>query len=365
MTNKDVVERVKNAARVHLELLDPRLLLPRLYLGSAGLEVFFDHFFQDFVDVQGLEHLLSSSGLPDLDKEALINQVVPLVTEITKSEREGALQQVNELPQSRSGRKGSLKALRKKLIDPYDEAKAHSRAFWVISIHQWKPHLIEALAKALLQPSEPQAPFSDVKAKPDCNTFRKEGDFWHVVYKGEQLPPIKHSLGFEYIHRALGGATFERPLELYQTVAGGPEGSYQKDAHLQDHLTSSTGHDRTQELDSDSRQRSQGELKRRLLELSSERRRYEDNNDKAQIQILDHEMLEIQKELRRSTVERKRKKWDPPNESARKAVSKAIHRAIKLIAEKKPALGQHLESHLTPVSFPYSYLPDPPIDWTT
>ena len=76
MTNKDVVERVKNAARVHLELLDPRLLLPRLYLGPAGLEVFFDHFFQDFVDVQGLEHLLSSSGLPDLDKEALINQVV-------------------------------------------------------------------------------------------------------------------------------------------------------------------------------------------------------------------------------------------------------------------------------------------------
>ncbi|MDA2931167.1 hypothetical protein MYX84_14690, partial [Acidobacteria bacterium AH-259-O06] len=114
-----------------------------------------------------------------------------------------------------------------------------------------------------------------------------------------------------------------------------------------------------------SKERSDIELRKRLLELVTEREAAEQNNDIAQITLIDEETAQIERKLKRHTVARKRKQRDPMNEKARKGISATIYRAIAEIENQNAALAEHLKAHLTPVRFPYRYTADTSKTWET
>ena len=168
MTNKDVVERVKNAACVHLQLVNRQLLPSRLYFGQTGLRTFFDTFFEDFADIQDLERLLSRSDLPKLDEDELVSCLSEIVKEISTSKCKSAHESIRKLENSYSKQKRTFRESLEKRT-PLDEAKANTAAFWTLFLYEWRPHFLQALAKSILQmeselgsneasPSAPQGP---------------------------------------------------------------------------------------------------------------------------------------------------------------------------------------------------------------
>jgi len=194
------------------------------------------------------------------------------------------------------------------------------------------------------------------------NVFRKKGDFWEMHHEGVQGPPLKNLRGYEYIRRALQGEEFKNPLDLYYAVKGAPEVSQ---GHREESLSVSTGYERLQQTENESKLKSDMASKKRLLELTKEREEADRDNDKARLILIDKELEQINQELKLNTVSRKRKQWDPQNEKARKSISNAIRRAITEIEKHNNVLAEHLKAHLTPVRFPYQYTADPSKTWET
>jgi len=107
--------------------------------------------------------------------------------------------------------------------------------------------------------------------------------------------------------------------------------------------------------------------RKQLDEIENELEKAEKHNDPAQIDILNKDKEALLKEIAESNILAQKGPQDHANEKARKRVSSAIHRALNSIQEHEPdgfGMSSHLRQHLIPVSFPYCYAPDQPIDWT-
>ncbi len=204
------------------------------------------------------------------------------------------------------------------------------------------------------------------------NVFRKEGDFWKIVYRGKQLPPIRRLKGFEYIAKLLDGQRFDSPLELIAALEGVSVSGVAKrySEMTSEKLEEEEGlslkkSEKPQELMD---HRYEADIRKKVLELGREIREAQEDNDPAELSRLEAEkekLLELAQKSKK--LGGRSRTFDNSQKRARKAVSKAIHEAIKALEEYDSDLAEHLRKRLTPISYPFSYFdqtqPHPDIRW--
>ena len=101
-----------------------------------------------------------------------------------------------------------------------------------------------------------------------------------------------------------------------------------------------------------------------LRSLNRDIQKAHDHNDPPEISRLESVKRETLKEVE-ALSKRSRRGWDEVNEKARKRIRNAIQRSIEHIDDHDADLAAHLRKNLLRFRFPYSYEPDPPIDWAT
>jgi len=204
----------------------------------------------------------------------------------------------------------------------------------------------------------------------DGYVFRLNGDVWTIVYEGREFPPIKSERGMSLISHVLfnRGTAFHTPPDLEAALDGSEAGSSLLDNMTKEQLEkeglSTQGLVDRQGPDQTAFQA----YKKRLDDIEDDLAEAARNNDLAHINVLNGEKEALIGEMGNFVIRAQKGPRDHSQEKARKRVSSAIHRALDSIQEHEPdgfGLSSHLRKHLTPVSFPYSYAPDQPIDWTT
>jgi predicted ATPase len=199
------------------------------------------------------------------------------------------------------------------------------------------------------------------------NVFRREGDYWTVVYQGVVLR-LKDSTGARYLNHLLHHPHKEfHVFELVDVGAqrrkgGGVLPSRPQAAVLAEpgvHAT--TGGDVGPRLDAQAR----AAYKRRLADLQVELAEAQDFNDLGRVEKLQQEMTLLSKELAAGLgLSQQYRRTASPAEQARVNVTRAIKRTIHKIATHHQALGLHLRRTVNTGLF-CSYTPDPrlPISW--
>jgi len=202
------------------------------------------------------------------------------------------------------------------------------------------------------------------------NVFRQDGDIWSIVYGGRNFPHVKHKRGMSFISHLLfhRGTVFETPPDLEIAIDGSETGSSilsnMTEEQLEEEGLGAQGLVDREGPDLEAFQ----SYKKRLKEINGELAEAEKNNDLAQKGSLNGQREVLLTEMRHFIVRAQKGPQEHGEEKARKRVSSAILSALASIEEHEPAgfgLTDHLRKHLTPVSFPYSYGPEQPIDWTT
>jgi len=204
------------------------------------------------------------------------------------------------------------------------------------------------------------------------NIFRKEGDFWKIVYRGKQLPPIRRLKGFEYIAKLLEGQRFDSPLELIAALEGVPVAAvaerYTKMASEELEEKAGLSLQKSEKPQEVMDRRYRADIRKKVLELGREIREAHENNDQAELSRLEAEkekLLELAQKSKK--LGGRSRMFDSSKERARKAVSKAIYEAIKALEEYDSDLAEHLTERLTPIRYPFSYFdltqPQPDIRW--
>ena len=199
--------------------------------------------------------------------------------------------------------------------------------------------------------------------------FRQDGNFWTIIYQGKRLPPMR-SKSLRYIAFLLGHPrqAFKNAIEFVSAVEKQdarfimklhykrPEESLAA-SNLSQRYEYDTGHIL------DAKAKRAVEHRRDELLEKLEAQNFESPERAAEMR----QEVEQLKALLTSTatLSGKIRKSGDPYERARKAVSQAIHRNLKEIAEHHPGLANHLRCTLTPITYPLRYEPDQPIDWMT
>ena len=222
----------------------------------------------------------------------------------------------------------------------------------------------ETVAGDLLEKSEAE---SQPAIKTHENLFRNEGEFWRIIYRGEQLQPLKNVKGLHYLAILLQNPDQSlHVLELARLVNGSPNISEKefysymgKERLSEEGLYISNFRDTGQVIDA----RARSEYKRKIRDLEKDIVEAENNNDIDKIDMLrkEKEFLEEQI-LVASGLNGRIKKLDYANDRARKSVSFSIRTIVKKIRQKHPELGQHLENSIK-TGFFCSYSPENPTSW--
>lgn len=226
-----------------------------------------------------------------------------------------------------------------------------------------------ALEKLRIEEHDSEKAEITIREETNGNVFRREGDVWIIIREGKEFPPIKHESGMSLISHLLfhRGTAFQSPLDLEVAIDGSQAGSsvlgnmtqeqLEKEGFGTQGLVDRVGADNT----------ALQAYRKQLNEIENELEKAEKHNDPARYDVLNKEKEALLKEITGASILAQKGPQDHANEKARKRVSSAIHRALNSIQEHEPegfGLSSHLRKHLIPVSFPYSYAPDQPIDWT-
>jgi hypothetical protein len=204
------------------------------------------------------------------------------------------------------------------------------------------------------------------------NSFAIEGEMVKIRFEGCDLSTLKVTVGFKYLAYLVSnqGIEFKTPAELENALQGDLPSEQRRAVNEITRKNagelgfSSSGMipiDRNSEVAAPLRN-----LKTRLDEIDCEIGGAELNNDKAQLQNLQGEKENILKEVKRITARSRRKTdYAPETKKAINRVRNALTRAIALIgrSEDGKALAEHFRQTLFPFSFPYTYNPQPPINW--
>lgn len=199
------------------------------------------------------------------------------------------------------------------------------------------------------------------RATKETNTFRQEGDFWEIVYKGDPLPPIRDLLGFHYIRQVLynPGGRF-KALEIYRKVKEDTPiieaGEDEEGLSISSALTSGQ---RQEVMDSMSREdvgKAIEECKQKIAEADEE-----SNIEEAEEWQRKLEELEEQLSSGGGLPNRPRY-FSDDNERARKTVTKAIDKALEEIKNYNEPLYTHLDKSITRGVEVY-YHPTEPTTW--
>ncbi len=216
---------------------------------------------------------------------------------------------------------------------------------------------LQAAAELGAQPrAEPELQLDDSPAPEACGVFRRESDFWTIVYEGKQLR-LKDAKGLQYIAHLLRheGEEFHA-ADLAAGVDAVDSPSLDREAGG---LTAGLGN-AGDLLDTQAR----GEYKQRLGDLGDELEEATRWGDLGRAASLREEIEFISDELSGAygLGGRARKAADT-SERARKAVTSRIRDAIARIGKEHSALSLHLANAIKTGSF-CCYRPERSPGWT-
>jgi hypothetical protein len=190
--------------------------------------------------------------------------------------------------------------------------------------------------------------------------FRRDGYFWCVEYDGHKLPPVRHSVGLNYIAELL-----RHPgcpigvLDLVQAVAGAGILTPTISASSQEGLSLRRGQSALPGITPEERTR----FEESLEDLRDQMREAEANNDAGRQMTIRAKIEGIEDHLAKARgLSGRSRETGGFQERARKSVSKAIGRAIEQLRKHDKRLGRHLDSSIDR-GFECQYAPQDPTVW--
>jgi hypothetical protein len=212
---------------------------------------------------------------------------------------------------------------------------------------------LEEQAAALLGPEEADRPSAE-------NRFRREGDFWEIVFAGKALL-LRHGKGLAYISELL-----RRPKEdvhvadLAAAAVNGEGEGWLLAANVGESATRRAGPGNTGNLiDS----KAKGEYKRRLEDLRADLEESRERRDRGRVEKLQAEIQFIEEELIAAYgLGGRPRRGADIGERLRKAVTNRIRVSLGRIRKEDRKFGAHLDSAITMGTF-CSYSPSQPIEW--
>ena len=205
---------------------------------------------------------------------------------------------------------------------------------------------------------------SEVKVSPPAseNLFLREGDSWTLKFGSDQPIRVRDSVGLVYIHHLLQHPGYEFPvLTLVQQTRGAAAvgrtttAAEAKDADLSPNDSSGMG----PLMDA----RALEECWKRIKDLEEDIDEAEQNNNSEAAANAREEKQKLEAAISGSLgLGGRARPVGSRQEKARKAVSKAIHRAIRNIKKENQHLGDHLSNALYIGAY-VSYRPESSVDW--
>lgn len=173
----------------------------------------------------------------------------------------------------------------------------------------------------------------------DRGTFRREGQFWTVAYRGE-MARLRDLKGLRYIGLLL--AAPGRDVHVLELAAAQAADPFPGDSAGEELRTS-----RLEGTDAVLDQRAKDAYRRRLTELGEELEEARSWNDPERAVRVEAEIDALTSELERSLGLGGRDRGMPsPAERARVSVTKAIKAAVRAVSKDCPRLGEHLATSI-------------------
>ena len=213
---------------------------------------------------------------------------------------------------------------------------------------QHRADLERRAARAILDGIEAAPPASIALQVTGEGIFRREGDYWTVVFDGRTVR-VRDLQGMRYLARLLAAPGREHHvLDLVASGRGRPADS------RADPPRSSPG-DAGELLDA----RAKEAYRRRLAEIDEDIEEARTSGDDERAAQADTEREFLVRELARAFgVGGRERRAGSASERARAGVTRAIRQAIARIAEHHPQLGEHLGRTVRTGTY-CAYLPDP------
>jgi hypothetical protein len=194
--------------------------------------------------------------------------------------------------------------------------------------------------------------------RPSGGIFRREGDYWTVVFDGGTVR-VRDLQGMRYLARLLAEPGREyHVLDLVAAETG--RGTQADDGRAAD-LPSSGPGDAGELLDA----RAKEAYRRRLAEIDADIEEARADGDDERAARADAERDFLVRELARAFgLGGRARRAGSASERARAGVTRALRQAIARIAEHHPQLGEHLGRTVRTGTY-CAYLPDPrtPAEW--
>ena len=192
-----------------------------------------------------------------------------------------------------------------------------------------------------------------------ANVFRREGDYWSVIFDGETVH-VRDLKGMRYLARLLADPGRElHVLDLVAAETGG--GGAQADNSRAGDLPRSALGDAGEVLDT----RAKDAYRRRLAEIDDDIDEARALGDAERAAQADAERDFLVRELARAYgLGGRGRRTASASERARAGVTRAVRQAIARIGEHHPQLGEHLRRTVRTGTY-CAYVPDPrpPARW--
>jgi tetratricopeptide (TPR) repeat protein len=190
------------------------------------------------------------------------------------------------------------------------------------------------------------------------NVFRREGDYWSVVFDGHTVS-VRDLKGMRYLARLL--ADPGREFHVLDLVAAETGGGAQADSSQAAGLPRSALGDAGEILDA----RAKDAYRRRLAEIEDDLEQARAVGDAERAAQADAERDFLVRELARAVgLGGRDRRAASASERARAGVTRAVRQAIARIGEHHPQLGEHLSRTIRTGTY-CAYFPDPraPAGW--
>jgi tetratricopeptide (TPR) repeat protein len=204
---------------------------------------------------------------------------------------------------------------------------------------------------------EPAPPDADRRPAVE-NVFRREGDYWSVVFEGRTVR-LRDSKGMHYLARLL--ADPGREFHVVDLVVGDRVDPGAARRAAEPDLRVSGGSDAGRLLDAHAKE----SYRRRLVEIEADIEEARDMGDSERAAQADAERDLLVRELARAVgLGGRDRSAGSVSERARASVTRAVRQAMARVREHSPPLGEHLDRAIRTGTY-CAYLPDTrvPVAW--
>ena len=205
--------------------------------------------------------------------------------------------------------------------------------------------------------AQPAPPGADGRVDQE-NVFRREGDYWSVVF-GERTVRLRDLKGLHYLARLLSDPG--REFHVLDLVVGDRVEPGKASREAEPDLRFSGGLDSGQLLDAQAKE----SYRRRLVEIETDIEEARAMRDSERVAQADTERDFILRELSRAFgLGGRNRRAGSASERARVSVTRAVRQAMTRIQQNNSPLGEHLDQAIRTGTY-CAYLPDPrvPVAW--